>query len=156
MIRQRGFVMTLWMYGALLLGILLAAYALLQFVDSRWATSAGVTKGKAAVQADWDKANKEQRDREATAANAASTNLEKGNAKAKIVYRTITEQVDRIVEREVYRHICFDADGLLRVNAALVGGAGSAPGQPDSPVSRPLTTLRWDRSLGAAQAGAGG
>jgi hypothetical protein len=53
--------------------------------------------------------------------NAVSAQLEQARHERKIVYRTITQQVDRIVARDVYRNVCLDADGLSAVNAALAG-----------------------------------
>lgn len=73
-------------------------------------------------------------------ANAAVTTLESQNAKASIVYRTITQTVDKIVDRPVYRNVCLDDDGLRLVNAAL-GGVPAAPADPgnaDSGMPRAL------------------
>ncbi len=66
----------------------------------------------------------------------ASAALEAGNAKREIVYRTITKNVDRIVERPVYSGVCFDDDGLRLANAALAGIAVEAadPGKPEGPM----------------------
>jgi hypothetical protein len=70
---------------------------------------------------------------EAAKNQAASAKLEEQrsaqHAKAQIVTRT----VDRIVERPVYRNVCFDADGVLIVNAAIAGTPAD-PSQPDKPV----------------------
>lgn len=78
--------------------------------------------GKDAIRLEWAEANRAQREREAKQAAAAATKKEVGDAKAKVIYRTITREVDKIVEREVYRNICFDADGLKSANIALSGG----------------------------------
>lgn len=126
---------------AAVLALLLAVF---HWVDTHWETEAGIIRGAAEELAKWEAVNRAQRDREAKQTAVASTSLEASRAKTKIVYRTIREQVDKIVEREVYRNICFDADGLLRANAALVGAAGPAPGQPDRTLSRPVSALRWD------------
>lgn len=77
-------------------------------------------------------------DRQATAAKTAGINkesekLEVGNANAKVVYRTITRTVDKIVERPVYRNVCLDDDGVLAANAALAGQPADT-GQPDDTV----------------------
>ncbi len=61
--------------------------------------------------------------------------LEKARAQREIVYRTITKQVDRIVDRPVYRNVCLDDDGLRVINDALSGQATPDPGQPDAAVS---------------------
>ena len=86
----------------------------------------------AAMQAD----SRARKDSEAQKASDASTELEKGDAKDKVVYKTITKYVDRVVERPVYKRACFDADGLRLANAALTGTSPD-PGEPDSPMSRP-------------------
>lgn len=67
-----------------------------------------------------DKAQKEK-DAEASKANAASTQLETKAADAKVIYRTITRNVDRVVTKPVYQNVCFEADGLAIANAALAG-----------------------------------
>ena len=83
-----------------------------------------------------------QRAAEATVAAAAATKKESGDAKARVIYRTITRDVDRIVERPVYRNVCLDSDGLRSVNAALSGALTPAaePAQPmpatDAPIGR--------------------
>lgn len=59
----------------------------------------------------------------------ASTDLEKYRVKTEIVYRTITKQVDKIIDRPIYRDRCFDDDGLRLANAALAGKLdGRMPG----------------------------
>jgi hypothetical protein len=72
-------------------------------------------------------------------ANEAVASKEDRDEKARIVYRTITEMVDKIVDRPVYRNVCLDDDGLRLANAALGGVAvspaavgGAAPGMPRS------------------------
>jgi len=86
----------------------------------------------------------EARKDEAKKANDASANLEKGNAKARVVYRTITRTVDRIVDRPIYRNVCFDDDGLREINAAL---AGTSTGKPDGAVSGSDKAGGWFRGL---------
>ena len=78
--------------------------------------------GAKAVRLEWEEANRLQREREAKQANEAATKVEVKSAKAKVVYRTITQTVDKIVDREVYRNVCFDDEGLKLANAALLGG----------------------------------
>ncbi len=53
--------------------------------------------------------------------DAASGALEQDREKARTVYRTITKEVDRVVEKPVYRDACFDPDGVRLANAALAG-----------------------------------
>ena len=50
---------------------------------------------------------------------AASQELEAVRGKTEIKYRTITKEVEKIVERPSYSSVCFDADGLRLANAAL-------------------------------------
>lgn len=77
------------------------------------------------------------KDAEATQANTAATKLETGNAQARIIYKTITQTVDRIVERPVYSGACLDDDGLRAVNEALAGESPITP-RPADAVSRAL------------------
>ncbi len=75
------------------------------------------------------------RDANQAQANAAIATLESQNAQARVVYKTITQQVDKIVERPVYRDsVCLDPDGLVLVNAAIAGitVAPAASGEPRS------------------------
>ncbi|MDP1686899.1 hypothetical protein [Hydrogenophaga sp.] len=52
-------------------------------------------------------------------------------ANAKPIYQRITVEVDKIVERPVYRDQCFDADGLRQLGAAIAGrDAEPGSGQP--------------------------
>lgn len=64
----------------------------------------------------------DQRKREA-AFMEASNNYEGDNAKAKVIYRTITRDVDKVVDRPVYRNVCLDDDGMRLANLALAGVA---------------------------------
>ncbi len=68
-------------------------------------------------------------------ANVQSSALEAGNAQDRIVYRTITRNVDRIVDRPVYRAECIDADGLRLINAAIAGRIADTI-QPDGTMPR--------------------
>ncbi|MBX3490918.1 hypothetical protein [Parvibaculum sp.] len=81
-------------------------------------------------------ASQKSKDAEAEKAHGAATELEKESADAEIVYREITVEVDRIVERPVYRDRCFDDDGLRAANRALAGPRAAAA-EPDRPVPRP-------------------
>ena len=81
----------------------------------------GRSEGAKSVRLEWEEANRIQREKEALQASSAATELEKAKAKTKVVYRTITQEVDRVVEKVSYRDVCFDPDGLRLANAALVG-----------------------------------
>lgn len=129
--RQRGSIIV---YLVLALAILGAVAGLIWWADANIATSAGVKKGEANVTAKWEKANREQRAKEAQQAAGAAQKLEVSRAKSRVVYRTITQDVDRVITRDVYRNVCLDADGLRIANAALNGGADPAAPKPDRPV----------------------
>jgi len=70
----------------------------------------------------------------AVAANQHAEELEKARAQREIVYRTITQQVDKIVDRPVYRNVCLDDSGLRVINDALRGEASPDTGKPDAAV----------------------
>jgi len=116
-----------------------------QTVDSR-----GYARGAGEIQAKWDDANEKQRKAEAEKSAKAATELEKGNANAKVVYRTITNTVDKYIDRPVYRNVCLDDDGLRDANAALVGALTPA-GKPDSPMPKPDPNAGRNRGGGAAK-----
>ncbi len=67
-------------------------------------------------------------------ADAALTTLETQNVKARVVYKTLTQTVDRLVDRPIYRNACLDDTGLRLANAAL-GGVAVAPPNPGEPNS---------------------
>lgn len=96
----------------------------------------GYVEGKAEVQTLWNEANEAQRRDEAEKAGKAVKGKETGDAKAKVVYRTITKQVDKYIDRTVYRNLCFDADGLRDANLALSGSLIPAA-KSDKPVPKP-------------------
>lgn len=86
-----------------------------------------------------------------TQADAAVATLETQNGKTRVVYRTITEMVDKIVDRPIYRDRCLDDDGLRLANAAL-GGVAAAPPAPSNAnpgMPQPLPSLGRLRSGGA-------
>lgn len=138
--RQRGFGLIVYLIaGAAILGMLsLIAYRI---------HDAGYQQAKA----ECERAAAAQREKEQKQANTAATKLEKDNAKAKIVYRTITKTVDKIVERPVYRNVCLDADGLHSVNAALAGALTPAA-EPDKPLPKPDASGGRDGGGGAEKA----
>ena len=58
----------------------------------------------------------------------ASVNFEKGRTRVETVFQTITETVEKIVDRPVYRDtVCFDPDGLQALRDAT---AETATGKP--------------------------
>lgn len=48
----------------------------------------------------------------------ASSGLEKDKGNAETVFQTIRVEVDKIVERPVYRNVCMDSDGLRELERA--------------------------------------
>ena len=73
--------------------------------------------------------------------NAVSADLERARHDRKIVYRTITQQVEKVVARDVYRNTCLDVDGVSIINAALAG--------------KPVDPAQLDAAVPAAGAAAG-
>lgn len=65
------------------------------------------------------------RARQADAA-AASHEAFKAGELARV--QVITREVERVVEKPVYRNVCLDADGLRLVGQAI--GAAGHPGEP--------------------------
>ena len=50
------------------------------------------------------------------AISSVAVALEKAKEKERVVYLTITETVERIVDRPVYSNICLDEDGVMAIN----------------------------------------
>lgn len=92
--------------------------------------------GKESVRLEWEEANRIQREAEAKQAQEASKSLEGKREKAKVVYRTITNEVQKIVDRPVYVRECFDSDGM-RLIAAAISGEGPAAPKSDAAVPKP-------------------
>lgn len=57
------------------------------------------------------------------AAYLPSVAHEQFKEKERVAYVSITETVERLVDRPVYRNICLDADGVRAYNAAARGSA---------------------------------
>ena len=70
------------------------------------------------------------------AANAKA--LQGKKEENRVIFQTITEYVDQIVDRPIYTNVCLDDDGLLLANDALLGRApvGGAVPKPDAPGGR--------------------
>lgn len=56
-----------------------------------------------------------------------SLELEDERRKNKVVYRTITKEVEKIIDRPIYSNQCFDDDGVRLYNDALKGTNSSKP-----------------------------
>lgn len=109
--------------------------ALAVMIALAWTYRVIKESGRAEVRAEWAAAVAAQREKEASQAQAAAVNMEKENAKAKVIYRTLTREVDRVVDRVEYRdRECFSADLLQLAQRAIRGGAGPDPAEPDKPV----------------------
>ena len=85
------------------------------------------------VRAEWTAANEKARAEEAAKSAAAAKELEAERAKKKVVYKTITQSVDKYIDRPVYLANCFDADGLRDATAAINGKIADRQ-QPDATV----------------------
>lgn len=80
----------------------------------------------------------------AAKANQHAEELEQARAQREIIYRTITRQVDKVVDRPIYRADCLDDDGLRITNEAITGAAAAA-GKPAAAVPKTRATGREDR-----------
>ena len=72
-------------------------------------------------------------------AAGASARYEDRRAQRQQQARVITKEIDRVVEKPVYRDVCLDADGVRLLSAAITGAADprqSAPAMPASSASR--------------------
>ena len=116
---QRGF--SLLAYGLMALVVLVLLSGIAYKIRE---------SGKDAVRVEWSAANEKARKEEAARAAQAAADLEVERGKKKIVYRKITETVDRYIDRPIYRNVCFDADGLRDANRALLGSF-TDPSKPD-------------------------
>jgi hypothetical protein len=125
------------MYGLLALAVLGALGGIY---------GAGYRSGSNAVHNEWQTASREQRDREAKAGQKAAEKKEAGDQKAKIVYRKITQEVERVVEKPVYRNVCLDPDGL-RIARDAISGKITDPAKPDESVRPPARTSGRESGL---------
>ena len=92
----------------------------------------GYYSGKATVTAEWQAANEKARAEEAAKGAAAATKLETSRAKTKIVYRTITKEVDKVVV-EYRDRPCLDDRGLHITRCAIQQKSGDSC-KPAGPV----------------------
>lgn len=51
--------------------------------------------------------------------NQLSSDYETKKSKQKIKVETVTKYVDKIVERDVYRNVCIDDDGMQQLNSLI-------------------------------------
>ena len=64
-------------------------------------------------------------------AHTQSELLEKAKTKTEIRYRTLLKEVEREVEKPVYRVVCLTDDGVRLANDALRGPSSAAGESPD-------------------------
>ena len=68
----------------------------------------------------------------------AGVKKERSDAKARVVYRTLREQVDRVVDRVEYVNLpCLAPDELRIANDAIRGATGTPAGEPDGTLRAP-------------------
>lgn len=93
---------------------------------------------------DWRYAAKEaerlEAAREATrmnerAADGASVSFEVAREKIRTEFVVVTSEVEKIVEKPIYRNVCLDDDGLRALSAAI--GHKPSASEPAPAVSRP-------------------
>lgn len=87
----------------------------------------------------WDAAERSRLEAEAEVqrmrarvALVASSGHEADRVKIRTEFQTIYSEVERVVEKPVYRNVCLDADGLRLIAGAVRGGA--AAGESGDPV----------------------
>lgn len=59
--------------------------------------------------------------------DSAAQALEVNKAAAEVRWRTVTKEVERVVEKPVYRSACFDDDGLRLIANETAARAASQP-----------------------------
>lgn len=115
---------TLLLYGIIALAILGALGGIY---------GAGYRSGSDSVMTEWQEASRVQREKEAKQGHAAAEKKEQGDAKARVVYSQITREVERVVEKPIYHHVCLDPDGMRVARDAILGKI-TDPAKPDKPV----------------------
>ena len=88
------------------------------------------------VRAEWKQAEDRARAKEAAQQQKAAEELAAERAKKKTVIQVRTKYVDKILEKPVYRNVCFDDPGLSCLNAAI-DGKDAAGCKPDSALPAP-------------------
>jgi hypothetical protein len=137
--RQRGYVQLI------LIGIVAAAVA----GGLLWTYETGHDAGYIEAMAEIEEIARQREVKE----DVASVSLEKDRERVRTVYRTITQEVDRVIEKKVveYRDVCLDDDGLRLANAALTGALVPA-GEPDRRMPAAEPARERDAGGGATQA----
>ena len=59
--------------------------------------------------------------------NQVSTDYETLKSEQRVQVETVTREVQKIIERPVYRNDCFDHDGVQQLNSLIASGASKPP-----------------------------
>ena len=59
--------------------------------------------------------------------NQVSADYETLKSEQRIKTETVTREVQKIIERPVYRNDCFDSNGLQQLNSLITSGASKPP-----------------------------
>lgn len=77
-------------------------------------------------------AEKKEHARKLDRADKAAVGHERDKTQIQTEFLTITQEVERVVEKPIYRDICFDDDGLRIIGAAI--GRRAAASEPAAAV----------------------
>lgn len=89
-----------------------------------------------AAEADRLEAQADKKDENATQADTAAQAHEADKAATRVEFRTVYRDVEKIVERPVYRSQCLDDDGLRALSRAI-GASAPAASEPAPALRRP-------------------
>lgn len=106
-----------------------------------WWGSTAESNARDAKELKMQKAAKIAYDAKVVDFNEISDQLEVAKHERTIVTRTITERVNKYVDRPIYRNECLDTDGLRDADAALIGKSGNT-GEPAATVPPADTAKR--------------
>lgn len=106
-----------------------AAAALLAAALASWGTWQVQEWRHNAIEADRLENEREARVLRAKTADKAAASHEATREQLRTEFQIITREVDRVVEKPVYRDVCLDADGL-RIVGRAIRGAAADPGEP--------------------------
>lgn len=59
--------------------------------------------------------------------NQVSADYETLKSEQRVQVETVTREVQKIIERPVYRNDCFDSDGVQQLNSLITSGASKPP-----------------------------
>lgn len=59
--------------------------------------------------------------------NQVSADYEKAKSEQRVHVETVTREVQKIIERPVYRNQCFDDDGMQQLNSLIASGTSEPP-----------------------------